>query len=327
VKIDHPLKIIFFGSPQFALPALRALIKGEDKIVGVVTQPDRPRGRGKVVSPTPVKAFALENGLKVFQPLKARGKSFIEKMAEIDPDLLAVVAYGQILPQGLLDIPRFGAINVHASLLPKYRGAAPIQWAIICGERQTGITTIKMEAGLDTGDILVQSKVAVKEDDTAKSLHDRLAEEGSRVLMETISRLKEGSLKPIPQNHSQATYAPVLKREHGIIDWSNEARIICNWIRGLDPWLGCFTTWEGKTIKVFGCAPIENDAPESPGEIVEITPHGLKVATGKGYVLLRELQLEGSRRMTVSEFILGHDITVGEILGSDVVKPIPREAV
>lgn len=327
MKVDHPLKIMFFGSPQFALPALKALIEGEDKIVGVVTQPDRPKGRGRVISATRVKAFALENGLKVFQPLTAREESFIKKIAEIGPDLLVVVAYGQILPQSLLDIPRFGAINVHASLLPKYRGAAPIQWAIICGERQTGITTIKMEAGLDTGDILVQSKVAIKEDDTAKSLHDRLAEEGSRVLMETISRLKEGSLKPIPQDHSQATYAPVLKREHGVIDWSNEAKIICNWIRGLDPWPGCFTTGEGKTIKVFGCTPIEHDAPESPGEIVEIAPHGLKVATGKGYVLLKELQLEGSRRMRISEFILGHDITVGEILGSDFIKPIPREAV
>lgn len=327
MKVDHPLKIMFFGSPQFALPALKALIEGEDKIVGVVTQSDRPKGRGRVISATRVKTFALENGLKVFQPLTAREESFIKKIAEIDPDLLVVVAYGQILPQSLLDIPRFGAINVHASLLPKYRGAAPIQWAIICGERQTGITTIKMEAGLDTGDILVQSKVAIKEDDTAKSLHDRLAEEGSRVLMETISRLKEGSLKPIPQDHSQATYAPVLKREHGVIDWSNEAKIICNWIRGLDPWPGCFATWEGKTIKVFGCTPIEHDAPESPGEIVEIAPHGLKVTTGKGYVLLKELQLEGSRRMRISEFILGHDITVGEILGSDFIKPIPREAV
>lgn len=326
MKIDYPLKIIFFGSPQFAIPALKALIEGEDKIVGVVTQPDRPKGRGRVVSSTPVKVFAIENGLEVFQPLKAKDVSFIEKIAQIDPDLLVVVAYGQILPQSLLDIPGFGAINVHASLLPKYRGAAPIQWAIICGEHQTGITTIKMEAGLDTGDILMQSKVAIREDDTAKSLHDRLAEEGAKVLMETISRLKEGSLKPIPQNHSKSTYAPILKREHGIIDWSNEARIICNWIRGLDPWPGCFTTWGGKTIKVFGCTAIEDEGTHSPGEIVEITPHGLKVATGKGYVLLRELQLEGSRRMAVSEFILGHDITVGEILGSDFVKPIPREA-
>lgn len=325
--IDSPLKVIFFGSPQFALPSLKALMEGEDTVVGVVTQPDRPRGRGKVVSPTPVKVFALKNRFKIFQPQKARDKAFVETVAEMAPDLFVVVAYGQILPQNLLDIPLFGSINVHASLLPQYRGAAPIQWAIICGEHETGITTIKMGAGLDTGDILLQKKVAIERDDTAGSLHDRLAEKGAEVLVETISRLKEGTLKPIVQDNDRATYAPPLKKDHGLIDWYDEARVICNWIRGLDPSPGCRTTWRGKTIKVFDCTVIDGQGPEAPGEIAEVGPDGLKITSGNGYVLVREIQLEGYRRMTASEFILGRDITVGEILGSDFIKPIPREAI
>lgn len=315
MTISEPLHIVFFGSPSFAIPALKALIDSNDEIVAVVTQPDRPRGRRRVVSPTPVKEFAAEMGIKVFQPQSAREKIFIEKVAEINPHLLVVVAYGQILPQALLDIPTFGAINVHASLLPEYRGAAPIQWAIICGECETGITTIKMEAGLDTGNILLQSKVPIGKHDTAKNLHDRLAEEGAKTLIKTISLMKEGKLVPTPQDHTKATYAPPLKKSNGLIDWANDARIICNWIRGLDPWPGCFTTWAGKTIKIFGCEPIEDEASETPGKIVEISSHGLKVSTGKGCVILKELQLEGSRRMTIAEFIRGHDITTEQMLG------------
>lgn len=315
MTINEPLRIVFFGSPPFAIPALKALTDSNDEVVAVVTQPDRPKGRRRLISPTPVKEFATEMGIKVFQPQRVKERTFMEKVAEINPHLLVVVAYGQILPQALLDIPRFGAINVHASLLPKYRGAAPIQWAIICGECETGITTIKMEAGLDTGDILLQSKVPIGKDDTAKNLHDHLAEEGAKILIKTISLMKEGKLVPTPQDHTKATYAPLLKKSNGLIDWANDARTICNWIRGLDPWPGCFTTWVGKTIKIFGCEPIEDEVSEPPGKIVEISVHGLKVSTGKGYVILKELQLEGSRRMTIAEFIRGHDVMTGQVLG------------
>jgi len=310
-----PCRIIFFGTPNFAIPTLRHLLQGPDEVIAVVTQPDREKGRGRKVIPSPVKELCLQHGLTLLQPEKVREEAFQEKMKSLQPELFVVVAYGQILPKSLLKIPKHGAVNVHASLLPKYRGAAPIPWAILKGERLTGVTTMMMDEGMDTGDILLQTEIPIGDDETSKTLHDRLALLGAQLLLETMKAMKTGNIHPIPQDHSKATYAPPFKKEDGRIVWSKEAKEIDRQVRALNPWPGAFAEWNGQLLKIYKGEVREG---LSKGKIRVVSWVGsdfIEVGTGKDSYIIREVQLEGRRRMSVREFLTGHVITVGTVLG------------
>lgn len=306
-------RIIFFGTPSFAIPTLKRLLQETDEVVAVVTQPDREKGRGRKVVPSPVKEFALQHNLVVFQPKKVNDESFYENLRTLQPDLIIVVAYGQILPKSILDIPRHGAINVHASLLPKYRGASPIAWAILKGEKKTGVTTIKMDEGMDTGDILLQKEIILGERETFETLHDRLALLGEEVLMETLERMERGDLTPIPQDHSEATFAPPFKKEDGRIDWKKEAGEIDRQIRALNPWPGTYTEWKGRLLKIFSGEVRQRMSKGEAGRVVWVGADFIEVETGNGSLLIKEVQLEGKRRMSVKEFLSGHSIPVGTV--------------
>ena len=308
-----PWRIIFFGTPSFALPALQSLLKGPDEVVGVVTQPDREKGRGRKIVISPVKELALQRGLTLLQPEKAKDEAFKEAVRGLRPDLIAVVAFGQILPKSILNIPRYGAVNVHASLLPRYRGAAPIAWAILKGENVTGVTTMVMDEGMDTGDILLQTEVPIGHEETCENLHDRLATLGAQLLSKTLEKMKAGEIRPIPQDHSKATYAPPLKKEDGHIHWEKEAGEIDRQIRAFNPWPGAFTKWGDRFLKVFG-GEVRTRAPSGrPGEVVWVGLDFIEVETGKDSYLIEEVQLEGRKRMTIREFLSGHSIAVGTI--------------
>ncbi len=298
------------GTPEFALPSLEALLAAGAPILLVVTRPDRPKGRGRKVAPPPVKLLAQSRGLHVYQPESARSPETIERIAQLEPACIVVVAYGQLLTGKILELPTLGAVNVHASLLPKYRGPAPIHWALIQGESVTGITTILMDAGMDTGDILLQREVTIRPDETAGSLHDHLAETGASLLVETLDLLKRDALRATVQDESEATYAPMLTREDGRVDWSNDARRICCRIRGLDPWPGGFTWWQGKRLKLFGCRALPLSTQAKPGTVVKAGKEGLQVATGEGTVLIEALQLEGRRPLSVTDFLKGYSLQV-----------------
>ncbi len=308
-------KIIFFGTPFFALPTLSSLLQGTDQVVAVVTQPDREKGRGKKVVPSPVKEFVLPYKIPILQPEKVKEEGFHETIRSLHPDLMVVVAYGQILPKPLLDIPKYGAVNVHASLLPKYRGASPISWAILKGETRTGVTTIKMDEGMDTGALLLQKELVIGERETFESLHDRLALLGAEVLMETLERMKKGELTPIPQDHSKATFAPPFKKEDGRIDWKRGAKEIDSQIRALNPWPGTFTEWEGRLLKIFSGEVRQGKTEGEAGRVVWVGSDFIEVETGSGSFLIKEVQLEGKRRMKVKEFLSGHPVKVGTVLG------------
>jgi methionyl-tRNA formyltransferase len=307
--------LIFMGTPEFALPSLRALIAAGAPILLVVTQPDRPKGRGRKVSGSPVKELALAHGLPVFQPEGAKSPEVIARLEVLAPSCLAVVAYGRILPERLLRVPALGAVNVHASLLPKYRGAAPILWAIMRGERTTGVTTMLLDRGMDTGDLLLAREVPIRPEDTGGTLRDRLAEEGASLLVETLTRLAVGSLKRIPQDHSQATYAPMVHPEDCRVNWQEDARAISLRIRALDPTPGAFTQWHGKRLKLFGGEPRSSSSRSAPGTVLAAKEDGLEVAAGCGSVLIREMQLEGRRRLGATDFLKGYPLTVGTVLG------------
>jgi methionyl-tRNA formyltransferase len=309
------MRVIFMGTPSFAAPILRAIHESVHVPIGVVTQPDRPRGRGRKLAISPVKELAAELGLPIMQPRTTGDEAFIEEVDRMSPDLIVVAAYGRLLTKNLLDIPPRGCINVHASLLPKYRGAAPIQWAIAKGERKTGVTIMKMDEGMDTGDILLAQEVAIGEEDTAQSLHDRLAQAGARLIVEALDQLDRGTLRPIPQNHAEASYAPILKKEDGLIDWNQGAREIFNRIRGFNPWPGAFTHLKGMQLKIFRGGIIDEEARDVPGKVIQSGPEGVKVATGKGYLLIREVQLEGRTRMPIREFLVGNKIPPGTQMG------------
>jgi methionyl-tRNA formyltransferase len=313
--IDPSWRIIFFGTPPFAIPALKGLLSGTDQVIAVVTQPDREKGRGRKVVTSPVKELALKEGLSIFQPEKAKEKSFQEELRGLQPDLILVVAYGQILPLSILRIPRYGAINVHASLLPKYRGAAPIAWAVLNGEEVTGVTLMMMDEGMDTGNILLQRSVPISKDETSDTLHARLASLGAQLLLETLEKLKGGNLRPIPQDHSKATYAPPLKKMDGRIDWRKEATEIDRQVRGFNPWPGAFTEWEGGFLKIYKGEVREGASAAKPGAVVWVGSDFIEVATGKGSFLIREAQREGKKRMSIRDFLLGHPISVGAVLG------------
>ncbi len=307
-----PYRILFFGSPEFALPSLRALVESpdkEDEVIGVVTQPDRPKGRGKRLAAPPVKELALKYGLPVYQPESVKEEAFIEKVKELSPDLIVVVAFGQILPKKLLEIPAIGAINVHPSLLPKYRGAAPIQWALIKGETVTGVTIMRLSPQMDSGEILFQRAMPIEPEDTFGTLHNKLAVFGAEMLLETLHRMKKGMINPVSQDDSLATYAPKIKKEDCLIDWGKSAREIANLIRALDPKPGAYTHLDGKNVKLFKPYVITLTPQNlTPGTVLEANKNGLQIATREGILLIRELQLEGKRRLPVAEFIKGYQI-------------------
>jgi methionyl-tRNA formyltransferase len=311
------LRIVFCGTPAFALPSLRNLMAQEDlRIEAVITQPDRPSGRGGHISSSPVKAAALESGIAVYQPEKIKSDAACEFLQGLAPDVVVIIAYGQIISPRLLDIPRLGWINLHASLLPKYRGAAPINWAIVNGETRTGVTTMQVEAGLDTGPILLTADTQVGADETAPKLAARLAELGAPLMVQTLRKLDGGELRPQRQDNSQATLAPLLKKEDGRIDWSQPARAIYNRIRGLQPWPGAFTTFRGKTCHIWGRA-VEDGASGAVAGLILFVNQSLAVACGSGTVLgLESVQLEGRKRITAREFASGARLSPNDRFGS-----------
>ena len=308
-----PWQIVFFGTPDFAVPTLKALLEGPDRVVAIVTQPDRGKGRGQKMVPSPIKKVALAHGVPSHQPDRVKDPSFQEEVKNLQPDLFVVVAYGQILPKSLLDVPKHGAINVHASLLPKYRGAAPISWALLKGEKVTGITTMMMDAGMDTGDILLQSEIPIGEGETFETLHDRLAELGAQLLKETIAGLESEKITPVSQDHSGATYAPLIKKEDGQIDWSKGADEIDRQVRAFNPWPGAYTQWEDRLLKIFG-GEVRKGTPQGEnGSVSWVGTDAIEVKAGKGCYGIREVQLEGGRRLSVRDFLQGHRVQVGTV--------------
>jgi methionyl-tRNA formyltransferase len=305
------LRAVFMGTAPFALPTLRSLADTEE-VFAVITQPDRPRGRGQEIAPPPSKGLALDLGLQVLQPERVKDPHFISQLGELKPDVIVVAAFGQILPPPVLNLPHLGCVNVHPSLLPKYRGAAPINWAIINGESKTGVTTYLMDEGMDTGPILLVRDVEIGADVTAEELGEQLAAIGGELARETIQGLKKKNLQPIPQDEKRATYAPLLKKADGLIQWEEEADRIRNQIRGMVPWPVAFTWWKGKRIKLFRGRTGHGTG--APGEITSVDG-GLEVACGKGSLFIEELQLEGGKKMRWEEFTRGHQLTPGEKLG------------
>jgi methionyl-tRNA formyltransferase len=311
------MKILFMGSPEVAVPSLKTLLDDakKNKIVGVVSQPSRPSGRGREISSPAVARFAKENNLLLFQPEKVKNNpEFLEILKSLEPDLIVVVAYGKILPKEILELPPKGCVNVHFSLLPKYRGAAPMQWAMIHEETETGVTTMKISQKLDAGDIYLQKKTAILPEDDAEILGHRLAIVGAQLLAETIEGIESDSLDPIPQNDAQATLAPPLKKEDGKIDWSEKAKTIASKIRAVVPWPGAFTFLNGKLLKIYHASPLPRKQ-AAPGEILATNAEGIEIACAQDALLITELQLEGKRRMSASDFLKGHPLEVGQKLG------------
>ncbi|MBE9502912.1 MAG: methionyl-tRNA formyltransferase [Proteobacteria bacterium] len=307
------LKVLFMGTPAFALPSLQALINADCSIQGVVTQPDRPKGRGRQLVPSPVKELALKEGLPVFQPEKIRNEAFIDQLRVLSPDVIVVVAFGQILPSQILDIPPLGCVNVHGSLLPAYRGAAPVNWVVVNGEKESGVTTMLMDEGLDTGDMLLKKKVRIASDDTSEVLYHKLSLTGADLLIETLNGLRSDQIKAVKQDDSCASYAPILKKEDGLIDWSKDAEHIVNLTRGMLPWPTAYTLLKGKTLKIFKGEQRAEDG--KAGTVLSVDKASFQVAAGKGSVLICELQLEGKKKMDTGEFLRGFGVEVGDVLG------------
>jgi methionyl-tRNA formyltransferase len=308
--------LVFCGTPRFAVPTLEKLVDVGHSVPLVVTQPDRPRGRGMELALSPVKEAALRLGLRITQPDKIKtNEEFRTQLSNLFPDAIIVVGYGRIIPQWMIDLPRFGNLNLHASLLPKYRGAAPIQWAIANGETVTGVTTMRIDAGLDTGDILLQRELPIKNDDTAETLGPRLATKGADLMAETLRKLAAGQVVPIPQDHARATLAPILTKEDGHIDFARSADEILNRLRGFQPWPGAYTTFKGKTLQVHKAKAVEHSARLGVGELA-VGEGRLVAGCGQNtHLELLEIQLEGKRRMHAREFINGYKPQNGDRLG------------
>jgi methionyl-tRNA formyltransferase len=309
-------RLIFMGTPDFAVPTLKALISQGHSLLAVVTQPDRPKGRGKKLTAPPVKQVALEHRIEVLQPEKASDDLFCSQIREKEPDLIIVVAFGQILRKKLLDIPRWGVINVHASLLPNLRGAAPIQWTILNDGPKTGLTVMQMDEGMDTGPMLFQEEVPVLKDETAGHLHDRLAVMAGNLTARSLERMSGKIAKATPQDHTKATYAPKISKDLCLVDWKEEASRVSARIRGMDPRPGAYTLWEGKEIKLFASTVIDRDRDEgSPGQVLGLREECLVVGTGRGTVGVRELQYPGKNRLPAKQFLRGFAIPEGTVLG------------
>lgn len=312
------MRVVFMGTPEIAAGILRTLIGSEHEVVGVVTQPDRPNARGNEIIFSDVKKVAIEYGIPVFQPEKASDETFVERLRELAPDIIVVAAYGQILKENILNLPRYRCINVHASILPKYRGASPIQWAVINGEKETGVTIMYMEKGLDTGDMILTRTLELAPDETAGTLHDRLMELGGPTLLEAMELIESGNAKPVPQNNDEATYVSVLKKSMGELDFTNKAEYLERLIRGLIPWPGAFTFVNGKMLKLWKTA-VSDVTAEGADKVVcgriFVYEDELYIETAEGSLQILELQLEGKKRMCTSDFLRGYKFEEGTVCG------------
>ena len=317
------MNIVFMGTPNFSLPTLKQLYESNHDIQLVVTQPNRPKGRGRESSAPPVKRFALEKGLTVLQPEQFTNPEVVNTLRELNADVFIVVAFGQILKENLINLPRHFCINLHASILPKYRGAAPINWAIINGETETGVTTMKMDTRLDTGDILSTSKVPIKPEDDAQSLHDTLAGKGASLVLETLRQLDAGTLRPIPQDSNLSSYAPKLNKEDGLIHWDDSALKIHNRVRGLSPWPGAFSYIGSRRFCICKTEITTGDPLDRPGIIVRIADRGIEVGTRDGRIIVTEIQLEGKKRMGAKSFLAGNKLATGEKFDDQPCLEIP----
>ena len=315
------MRIIFMGTPDFAVPSLEALLRSDYKVVGVVTQPDRPKGRGQKLVFSPVKQLAQHHGLPILQPEKMKSPELLQALADWRPDILAVTAFGRILPKNILDLPLGGCVNVHGSLLPQYRGAAPIQWSLINGDTETGITTILMNEGMDTGPMLLQQTVAIEPDDTSAELGNRLSKVGGELLVETLKGLENKTVLPREQDHDKATYAPPLTKEAGLIDWTKSAEHIANCIRGLSPWPGCYTFLQGQRLIIWKTVVETQTQREllpanGPGIITSVDEKSFEVVTGNGMLRVTEIQPRNKKRMTVKKFLQGRNFPVEQAFTS-----------
>lgn len=323
------MKVIFMGTPDFSVGTLEMLIQAEHEITLVVTQPDKPKGRGKSMQFPPVKEAALAHGLEVYQPKRVRETACIEYLRKYEADIIVVVAFGQILPKEILEMPRYGCVNVHASLLPKYRGAAPIQWAVINGEAVTGVTTMRMDEGLDTGDMILKEEVTLRPEETGGSLFDRLAQTGAELCVKTLRAIEEGTAVYTPQEHYKATHTTIIKKQLGEMDWTKSAAELERLVRGLDPWPSAYTYLNGKTLKIWKASVQEKSILQEseeekasaeefvrePGTIVKVSKNIIGVQTGQGVLELLEIQLEGKKRMTTDAFLRGFPVEAGVKLG------------
>lgn len=311
------MRIVFLGTPEFAVPSLKTLCNSGYEVVGVFTQPDRPKGRGNKVIPSPVKVFATERGIPVYQPVRIRKES-VEDLKALQPDLCVTAAFGQILSQELLDIPRLGTVNVHASLLPRHRGAAPINWAIMQGDETVGVTTMFSDKGIDTGDMLLKAETPAIRGETAGELTVRMAELGAKLLIDTLKRLENGTLVRIPQDHAKMTYDPMLTKDMGIIDWTQPAADIVNRIHGLNPWPGCSTAVAGGRLKLLRAEAVPGEG--QPGEIITAdAKQGLVIAAGTGAVSVIQLQAPGGKPMSSRDYLRGHPMAVGTVLKEEAI--------
>lgn len=308
------MKILFMGTPDFAAEILDAVSKTEHRIVGAVSQPDKPKGRGHKLVPTDVKIKAEELGISVYQPEKLRDESFVDTLRKLNPDMIIVAAYGKILPDYIINYPKFGCINVHASILPKYRGAAPIQWSIINGDKKTGVSIMRMDKGLDTGDVIAVEETPIGEYETAGELFDRLAKIGADLMVRTIKIIEDGKAIYTPQNDSNSTYAEKITKETAVIDWTKDNSSISKLVCGMSPFPGAVTTYKGETVKIYETEKTHGEG--KPGEILCLEKgHGLKIATGSGALYVKTVQFAGSKRMNVEDYARGHEILNGVILG------------
>jgi methionyl-tRNA formyltransferase len=306
-------RVIFMGTPEFACPTLLRLIERGEQVVAVVTQPDRPKGRGQKLMPPPVKELALKHGIPILQPLKVRNPEVIEQLRDLRPDVIVVVAFGQILPKSLLEIPPRGCINVHASLLPRYRGAAPLNWCIVNGEQETGVTTMLMDVGLDTGPMLLKRSTPIDENEDIIALHGRMSAMGAQLLSETLDGVVAGSIVPQEQDSALSCYAPLLKKEDGLIDWNRDARSIHNQVRGLVVWPGAFTWLDGQVLKIYRSRVGSGDG--LPGQVLRSDKLGLEVACQGGSLIIDEVQLAGKKRLDAGSFLAGYAVSAGVLLG------------
>ena len=305
------MKVVFMGTPDFAVGTLEAIIEAGHEVLLVVTQPDKPKGRSGALQFTPVKECALAHGIEVFQPVKIRLEENVEFLRKYDADIFVVAAFGQILPKSILEMPKHGCINVHASLLPKYRGAAPIQWAVINGDSVTGVTIQQMDIGVDTGDIIVTKELAISDDETGGGLFDKLAVVGAEACLEAMEQIANGTATRTPQNHDEATHVSMISKEFGVIDWNKSAVEIERLIRGLNPWPSAYTKLDGKTFKIWKAAVCAENTDKKPGTIVAVEKNTLKVQTGEGVLSLLEVQIEGKKRMDAGAFLRGYAVETG----------------
>lgn len=305
------MRIIFMGTPDFSVPTLESLMQSRHEVIAVVTQPDKPKGRGGAVQMPPVKETALKYNIPVYQPVRAKDPTFVEEMRALKPDAMVVIAFGQILSKELLEVPKYGCINIHASLLPAYRGASPIQWAVINGDRETGITTMMMDAGMDTGDILETAVISLEEKETGGSLFDRLSSMGGELILSTLEKAENGTLVRTPQEHEKATYVKKIPKTLGDIDWTMDAAAIERLIRGLNPWPSAYTHWNGKLLKIWDAQVLPSASSAAAGTILMASGSELHVQTGNGILKINSVQLEGKKRMDTAAFLRGYPVEAG----------------